>query len=734
MRMRILRLGAVVAAFVTTALAAGSVPAGESPRTAAMPDNPFAAPSALPFQLPPFDHIRDADYRPAFEAGMAEQLREVAAIAHNPAPPTFANTIVALERAGRVLERVETTFSNLNACNTDPQMQQIDTDMAPRLTAQRDAIHLNAALWSRVDALYNRRESLHLDAESLQLLTRYHTIFVRAGARLNAEQQARLKDLNKQISSLTTRFKQNVLKATADAAVVVDDVAQLDGLTAEQAGAAAEAAAARGLSGKWLITLQNTTNQPLLTSLTNRSLRERIYRASTSRGLGEATDNTPVIAELVRLRAERAALLGYSDHAAYELADESAGTPEAVQGMIGQVAPAALARARTEAADLQRIIDAEAAAAEQPSFALQPWDWFYYTEKVRKARYDFDQARVAPYFELDRVLKDGVFYAAEQLYGLTFRERHDLPVYQKDVRVFEVFDANGKPLALFLADYFARDNKQGGAWMTAYVSQSRLLQQKPVVANHLNIPKPQPGQPVLLTFDEVTTLFHEFGHALHGMLSNVHYPLLSGTAVPRDFVEYPSQYNEMWAREPSVVAHYARHYQTGEPMPPELLARVLAAQNFNQGYATLEYLEAASLDQSWHQITVAQAPAAQQVPAFERTALEKSGLDYAPVPPRYHSTYFAHIFEGGYSASYYAYLWSEVLARDTGEWFHAHGGLTRANGDYLRTHVLSRGRSEDPQLLFREFYGRAPEIGPLLEYRGLAGAGGGAPAGAATGR
>ena len=739
MRMRIIRLGAaalaaLAAAFATTALAAGSVPAGESPRTAAMADNPFAAPSALPFQLPPFDRIRDADYRPAFEAGMAEQLREVAAIAHNPEPPTFANTIVALERAGRGLERVETTFSNLNACNTDPQMQQIDTDMAPRLTAQRDAIHLNAALWSRVDALYNRRASLHLDAESLQLLTRYHTIFVRAGARLSAEQQARLKDLNKQISSLTTRFKQNVLKATTDAAVVVDDVAQLDGLTAEQVGAAAEAAAARGLSGKWLITLQNTTNQPVLTSLTNRSLRERIYQASTGRGLGAATDNTPVIAELVRLRAERAALLGYPDHAASELADESAGTPEAVQGMIGQVAPAALARARTEAADMQKIIDAEAAAAKQPSFELQPWDWFYYAEKVRKARYDFDQARVAPYFELDRVLKDGVFYAAQQLYGLTFRERHDLPVYQKDVRVFEVFDANDKPLALFLADYFARDNKQGGAWMTAYVSQSRLLQHKPVVANHLNIPKPQPGQPVLLTFDEVTTLFHEFGHALHGMLSNVHYPLLSGTAVPRDFVEYPSQYNEMWAREPSVVAHYARHYQSGEPMPPELLARVLAAQNFNQGYATLEYLEAASLDQSWHQITVAQAPAAQQVPAFERTALEKSGLDYPPVPPRYHSTYFAHIFEGGYSASYYAYLWSEVLARDTGEWFHTHGGLTRANGDYLRTHVLSRGRSEDPQLLFREFYGRAPEIGPLLEYRGLAGAGGGAPAGAATGR
>jgi len=724
--MRIVCQG-VLAAFATAALAAGYAAAGAAPRTAAMSDNPFAAPSTLPFQLPPFDRIRDADYRPAFDAGMAEQLREVSAIAHSSAAPTFANTIVALERSGRLLERVETTFSNLNACNTDPQMEQIDTDMAPRLTAQRDAIHLNPALWSRVDALYNRRESLHLDPESLQLLTRYHTLFVRAGARLSAAQQARLKDLNKQISALTTRFKQNVLKATTDGAVIVEDVAELDGLSAEQVGAAAAAAAARGLTGKWLIALQNTTNQPVLAQLTNRSMRERIYRASTSRGVGGATDNTAVIAELVLLRAERATLLGFPDHAAYQIADESAGTPEAVRGMIAQVAPAALARTQAEAADLQKVIDAEATAAGKASFALQPWDWSFYAEKVRKSRYDFDQALVAPYFELDHVLEDGVFYAAHQLYGLSFRERHDLPVYQQDVRVFEVSDADGKPLALFLADYFARDNKQGGAWMTSYVSQSRLWQEKAVVANHLNIPKPQPGQPVLLTFDEVTTMFHEFGHALHGMLSDVHYPLLSGTAVPRDFVEYPSQYNEMWAREPSVVAHYARHYQTGAPMPPELLAKVLAAQNFNQGYATLEYLEAALLDQAWHQITVAQAPSAQRVPAFERDALQASGLDYAPVPPRYHSTYFAHIFQGGYSAGYYAYLWSEVLARDTGQWFHTHGGLTRANGDYLRKHVLARGRSEDPQVLFREFYGRAPEIGPLLEYRGLAGAGGGQP-------
>ena len=696
-----------------------------------MADNPFAAPSTLPFELPPFDRIHDADYRPAFEAGMAEQLRQVAAIAHNTAAPTFENTIVALERSGRMLERVETTFSNLNACNTDRDMQQVDTEMAPRLTAQRDAIHLDPALWSRVDALYSKRDSLQLDAESQQLLRRYHTIFVRAGAQLDSAQQTQLRDLNKQIAALTTRFKQNLLRATADGAVVVEDVTQLDGLSAGQVGSAAQAAAARGLSGKWVLTLQNTTNQPILAQLNDRSLRERIYRASIGRGVAGAADNTPVIAELVRLRAKRAVLLGYPDHAAYELADESAGTPAAVRSMIGQVSPAALSRAQAEAADMQKVIDAEAAAAGKPSFALQPWDWLYYTEKVRKARYEFDQALVAPYFELDHVLRDGVFYAAHQLYGLSFRERHDLPVYHPDVRVFEVSDRDGQPLALFLADYFARDNKQGGAWMSAYVSQSRLLEQKPLVANHLNIPKPQPGQPVLLTFDEVTTLFHEFGHALHGMLSDVRYPLLSGTAVPRDFVEYPSQYNEMWARDPSVVAHYAHHHQTGKPMPPQLLAKVLASQNFNQGYATLEYLEAALLDQAWHQLTVAQAPAAQQVPAFERQALEASGLDYAPVPPRYHSTYFAHIFEGGYSASYYAYLWSEVLARDTGQWFHTHGGLTRANGDYLRAHILSRGRSEDPQLMFREFYGRAPEIGPLLEYRGLA-AGGGSTATGAT--
>jgi len=684
-----------------------------------MADNPFAAPSSLPFALPPFDRIRESDYLPAYEAGMREQLEEVARIAHNPEPAIFDNTIVALERSGQLLNRVEAVFSSLNACNTNAQLQKLDTEMTPKLAAQKDAIYLDPALWARVDALYRKRSSLHLDGESQELLLRYHTMFVRAGAELSASDQARLRDLNKEISSLTTRFKQNVLKATADGAVAVDDVAELDGLSAVQVGAAAQAAAARGMSGKYLLTLQNTTTQPVLAQLKNRALRERIYRASIGRGVASNADNTVVIAQLVRLRAERAALLGYSSHAAYQLADESAGTPQAVRTMIDQVAPAALARARAEAADIQKLIDEQAAASGTPSFALAPWDWSFYAEQVRKARYDFDQGRVAPYFELDRVLKDGVFFAAHGLYGLTFTERHDLHVYHPDVRVFEVFDADGRPLALFLADFFARDNKQGGAWMDSLVVQSKLLQQQPVVENHLNIPKPQSGQPVLLTFDEVRALFHEFGHALHGMLSNVRYPLLSGTHVPRDFVEYPSQFNEMWAREPAVVANYARHYQSAQPMPPELLTKVLAADNFNQGYAATEYLAAAFLDLAWYEISAAAAPDPSGVRAFEQAALKASGLDYAPVPPRYYSTYFSHIFQGGYSAEYYAYLWSEVLARDTGQWFHQRGGLTRQNGAALRGKILSRGRTQDPDELFRAFYGGPPEIAPLLEYRGL---------------
>ena len=694
------------------------------PGSTTMADSPFLHPSTLPFRLPPFDKIKDADYVPSFEAGMRAQRDEVAAIALDPQPPTFDNTIVALERSGQLLERVNIVFSNLNGSETNPEMDKIDTEMAPRLTAHEDAILLDNALFARVDSLYQRRAGLKLDPESLQLLERYHILFVRAGARLSDADKARLRSFNEEISSLQTRFRQNVLTASKEGAVVVDSVAELDGLSAEQIGAAERAAAARGLTGKYLIALQNTTNQPPLARLKARALREKIYKASIERASGGADDNNVVIARLVKLRAERARLLGYPNHAAYQLADESAATPAAVRDILQHLAPAALASARHDAAGMQKIIDDEAARNHTQPFKLQPWDWAFYAEILRKARYDFDEAQVAPYFELDHVLQDGVFYAAHELYGLTFTERKDLPVYHPDVRVFEVFDQDNKPLALFLGDYFARDNKRGGAWMDNFVRQSGLFGYKPVVCNNLNIPKPQPGRPALLTFDEVTTLFHEFGHAIHGMLSNVRYPLLSGTSVPRDFVEFPSQYNEMWAREPAVLAHFAKHYQTGEPMPQELLSKVLTAQKFNQGYATTEYLAAAMLDQEWHLIDATQAPTAADVPAFEAAALRKSGIDYADVPPRYHSEYFSHIFAGGYSAGYYAYLWSEVLARDTGQWMHEHGGLTRANGDYLRAKVLSKGRSVDPQTQFKNFYGRAPDIGPLIEYRGLTSPGG----------
>ena len=683
--------------------------------------NPLLELGTLPYQMPPFDRIHVSDYVPAFEEAMREQLREVAAISHNPKPATFDNTIVALDRSGQALQRVGFIFDELNSNDTNDEMQKIDTEMAPKRSAHRDAIYLDPALWKRVDAVYQKRASLKLDPEALQLLQRWHTRFVRAGARLAPAEQARLRALNAEIAALTTKFGQNVLKATADGAIAIDNVRELDGLSAEQRSAAAQAAEARGLKGKWLITLENTTPQPVLAQLSDRALRERIFRASVGRALGGAADNRGVVTAIVEGRAQRAALLGYDTHAAYAIADESAATPAAARGLLLKIASAGIARAKVEAADLQRLIDTQAQAKGTPSFALQPWDWEFYAEQLRKARYDFDQIQVAPYFELNRVVQDGVFYAAHELYGLTFKERKDLPVYHPEVRVFEVFDADGSGLGLFIADYFARDNKQGGAWMNAYVEQSRLLKRKVVVSNNLNIPKPAPGQPVLLTFDEVSGLFHEFGHALHGLLSDVEYPSLASPETPPDFVEYPSQYNEMWAREPQVLAHYAHHYQTGAPMPAELIAKVLKAQQFNEGYATTEAVAAALLDLAWHELHAAQVPAPDGVPAFETAALKQAGVDYTLVPPRYHTTYFRHVFNDEYSAGYYAYVWSEVLARDTGAWMHAHGGLTRANGDELRRSVLSRGRTAEPLDLFRNFYGREPDIGPLLEYRGLGG-------------
>jgi peptidyl-dipeptidase Dcp len=615
---------------------------------------------------------------------------------------------------------VSAVFFNMTSSNSSPEIEKIDQEMAPRLSAHRDSIFLDGALFSRVKRLHEDRAGLGLDAESLRLLERYHTQFVRAGAALSESDKAKLKKLNEEESSLTTTFQQNVLKATSANAVVVDSVAELRGLSPEQIAAAAEAAKSRKLTGKWVLTLRNTTGQPVLAQLESRALRERVFKASSSRGIGGETDNTAVAAKLVKLRAERAALLGYPSHAAYRLEDETAGTTAAVNKMLSDLAPATLANAKKEAAEIQELIDAQERAAGREPFRMAPWDWALYSEQVRRAKYSFDQEQVRPYFELDRVLVDGAFHAATELYGITFKERFDLPVYETTVRVFEVFHEDGSPLGLFLTDYFARDNKRGGAWMSEYVSQSKLTGRKPVVVNNLNVVKPPAGQPVLLTFDEVQTLFHELGHGLHGLFSNVQYPLFAGTAVPRDFVEYPSQYNEMWATEPSVLAHYAKHHQTGEPLPKAMIDKILAARTFNQGFETLEYLESSIFDQAMHQITPAEAPAAKDILAFEARALERAGVAYDLVPPRYGTTYFLHVFSSDYSAGYYSYLWSDVLAKDTQHWFETHGGLQRANGDFLRAKVLSRGFSADPKTLFREFYGAEPDVRPLLEHRGLA--------------
>ena len=682
--------------------------------------NPLSEPSGLPYQLPPFDKIKDSDFKPEFEAGMQEQRSQVAAIARNPDPPTFENTLVALERSGVLLDRVSKVFFNLEASNTDPEIEKIRSEMTPRLAAHRDEITLNHDLFTRVEAVWRGRAQLDQGSEAMQLAERYYTLFVRAGARLGAAEQLRLRQMNQRIAELETHFDQNVRQASNEAAVLVDDRALLDGLSAEQIGAAEQAARGRGLEGKWLIELENTTIQPVLAQLTDRALRERILRASVGRDEGGDADNTGLIAELVKLRAERATLLGYPNHAAYALADEGARTPEAVNKMLAGLAQAATRKARAEAAELQALIDSQAREAHRATFKLQPWDWAYYEDSERKARLQLQEADVKPYFEMGRVLRDGVFYAAHELYGVTFKERPDLPRYQPDVEVFEVFDADGSPLALFLADLYARESKRGGAWMDLFVDQSKLLGARPVVVINLNVAKPAEGQPTLLTFTEVTAMFHEFGHALHGMFSNVTYPMLSMLSTPPDFAEYPSQFNEMWAREPAVLRHYARHYQTDAAMPPALLDKVLAAQEFGQGYVATEYLAAAVLDQSWYQITGNQAPPPSGVMRFEKAALQRAGVDLPDVPPRYHSPYFLHIFtDGGYDAGYYGYIWSEVLARDTGQWFHRHGGLGRANGDFYRAKVLSRGRTSEPNELFERFYGGPAEIGPLLEYRGL---------------
>ena len=676
-------------------------------------ENPLLTESTLPFHLPPFDRIKDADFEPAYAQGMAEHLKEVAATANNPAPATFENTVVALERSGQLLERVERIFSNLAGANTNPTIQKIESTMAPKLAAHSDEIHLNAALFARIQSLYDQRDKLPLDAQSKYLLERYEKDFVRAGAKLSDPDKEKLKAMNAELATLQTTFNQDVLKEKNADSVVVSDRAQLAGMSDSEIAATATAAKADKEEGKFAVRLLNTTGQPALASLQDRALRQRIMDVSLTRNShGGEFDTRGVITRIAKLRAERAVLLGYPNHAAYQLEDQTIGSVDAVNKLLSDSAAPAVANARKEGVDIQRIID-----REKGGFALAASDWDFYSEKVRKERYDFDESQLKPYFELNHVLLDGVFYAATQLYGVTFKERHDLPVYQPDVRVFEVFDADGSPLALFLADYYARPSKRGGAWMNEYVMQSDLLGDKPIVANHLNIPKPPAGEPTLLTSDEVRTMFHEFGHGLHGMFSKVEYPRFAGTSVPRDFVEYPSQFNEMWAVYPEVVKNYAKHFQTGEPMPQALLEKMLAARKFNQGFMTTEYLAASLLDQAWHQLGPDQVPS--DALSFEAAALKKAGVDYAPVPPRYRSPYFSHSCGGGSSAGYYSYFWSEVLAADSEKWVKEHGGLSRQAGDQIRGKLLSRGGSADALGLFRDLTGSAPDVKPLLERRGL---------------
>ena len=708
-------LAACAQAPVKPTATATAAPAAAAPQAPAV-TNPFFAPSTLPYQFPPFERIGNADFAPAFEKGMADQKAEMAAIAANPEAPTLDNTLVAMERSGQLLARVSAVFYYLAGSNTNPEIQKLQAELAPKLSAHRDSIALDPQLFARVKSLHERRATLGLDAESLRLVERSYIDFVRAGALLSEADKTTLRGLNEKLSSLTTAFQQNNLKETNAGAVVVENRAELDGLSDSAISAAAEAAKARGMEGKYLLTLLNTSGQPPLASLKNRALRERLYKASVSRGTqGGEFDNRDEIAEMVKLRAERARLLGYPTHADYVLEDETAGSAKAVNQRLAQLAPAAVANAKKEAKALQKLID-----REKGGFKLAAWDWAYYAEKQRKALYDFDESQMKPYLELDRVLVDGVFFAANKLYGLSFKERKDIPTYLPGVRVWEVFNADGTPLALFMGDFYARSSKRGGAWMTSFVDQSTLLGNKPVVTNNLNIPQPPAGEPTLLTWDEVTTLFHEFGHALHGMFSNVKYPGFSGTSVPRDFVEYPSQVNEMWADDPAILPNYAKHWKTGEAMPATLVEKVKASSKFNQGFATTEYLAASLLDQSWHQLAPGKTPAAEGVLGFEAAALKAAGVDFAPVPPRYRSGYFSHIFAGGYSAGYYAYIWSEVLDADTVEWFKERGGLKRENGDWFREKLLSRGGSADAMQLFREFRGRDADIQPLLERRGLA--------------
>jgi peptidyl-dipeptidase Dcp len=676
--------------------------------------NAFLTPSKLPFQAPDFASIQHADYEPAFEAGMKEQLAQVQKIADQTEAPSFENTLVAMEKTGEILKRVQAVFFNMSSAHTDEKLQAIEEKIAPKLASHSDDIFLNKKLFGRVETLWNQRSQLNLSEEQQRLLKEYYESFVRAGARLNEEQQKRVRAINEELSTLTTQFQNNLLAITKERGVVIDNVSDLDGMSAADIAAAKEAAQAKGFEGKYLLVITNTTRQPVLTSLKNRDVRRRVWLASANRGLGEnqGIDNRPLVMSMARLRAERAKLLGYESHAAYTLENQMAATPKAAFKMLQDLAPGVVAKAKLEAADIQRHMKQDGIEGEP-----QPWDWEYYAEKVRAEKYKIDENLVKPYFELDSVLKNGVFYTLGKLYGVRFEERKDLPVYHPTVRVFNVFGSDGKQIGLFYADYYQRDSKRGGAWMDAFVSQSRLLNQMPVVVNVMNVPPPAAGEPTLLSLDHVTTMFHELGHGVHGLFSAVEYPTLSGTSVPRDFVEFPSTFHEDWAIHPEVLANYARHYKTGETIPKDLLDKSIAASKFNKGFDTLEYVSAALLDLGWHSIA-ADTPV-KDVESFEKELLNRYGVDYAPVPPRYRTTYFAHIWAGGYSAGYYAYLWSEVLAADAFAHMTRLGGLTAANGKLYRDKILSKGGTREVLEQYKDFRGSEPTVEALLIRRGL---------------
>ncbi len=700
---------ALTSSLLAPALVLGSLAAAH----ADAPTNPLLAPSTLPYQAPPFDKIHDADYEPAIDAAIRAHDAEIAAIATNTAAPDFENTIVAMEKSGALLTRVGQIFSNITQSNTDDALDRAKDEIDPKLQAHQDGIYLNQSLFARVKTTYDRRAGLNLDAKSLYLLEQTYKQFVHAGAALGPADQARLRTLNQQITKLQTAFQQKLLAATSGGAVVVSNVAELAGLDPAEVAAAAEAGRSRGHAGQYVLPLRNTTQQPTLAKLTNRDLRARIMAASQSRGDAPGpNDVRDLVAQLAKLRADKAKLMGFDSFSAYALDDQMAKNPAAAMKLLDSLVPGATAKARGEAADMQTIID-----KDHGGFKLASYDWNLYSEQVRKQKFDLDEAQVRPYFELDRVLHDGVFFAANKLYGITFKERHDIPVYQPDVRVFEVFDADKTPIALFYADYYARANKQGGAWCDEFVPPSGLLGLKPVVVNVASFSKPAPGQPALISFDDVTTMFHEFGHALHAIFSNQHYPSQNGFSVPRDVVEFPSQFNEHWALDATVFANYAHHYQTGAAMPAEMVDKIKRAKTFNQGYMLTEYLAAALLDLEWHSLP---AGAPLQTPdTFEAAALKKHAIDLATVPPRYRTTYFAHIWAGGYASGYYAYLWGEVLDDDAYAWFTENGGLTRANGQRFRDMMLAPGHTADPMELYRAFRGHDPDTAPLLKQRGL---------------